>query len=93
VVVGIERIPATVSGDTFTASVPLREGGNVLTAVATDAAGATGTDSITIVLDTVAPRVVIDSPTPGSVTTGETITVAGRVNDVVLGTVNSARPR
>ena len=42
VTVGVERVPATVSGNTFTASgVSLKEGGNVVTAVATNAQGGT----------------------------------------------------
>ncbi len=89
--VGILRIPATVSGNSWTASVPLSEGGNVVTAVATDAHGNAGTDSITIALDTQSPRVIIDSPAAGSVVTTPTITVTGRVNDSVLGTINAAQ--
>ncbi len=90
--VGVEQIPAEVSGNAFTATgVSLREGGNVLTAVATNIDGEPGTDSITVVLDTVAPRVIIDSPASGSVMTEASITVAGRVNDVVMGTVNSGQ--
>ena len=42
-------------------------------------------------LDTVAPRVLIDSPAPGSLTTAATLTVTGRVNDVVMGTINSGQ--
>jgi hypothetical protein len=91
VVVGVQKVPATLSGQTFTADVPLQEGGNVLTAVATDADGNVGTDSITVVLDTVAPRVLIDSPASGFVTAAPSITVTGRVNDTVLGTINSGQ--
>jgi RHS repeat-associated protein len=92
VVVGVQKVPATVTGQTFTAAdVPLQEGGNVLTAVATDAVGNVGTDSITVVLDTVAPRVLIDSPVAGAVTAASAITVTGRVNDTVLGTINSGQ--
>src|SRR5262249_59557542 len=81
-----------VSGTSFTATgVHLQEGGNVLTAVATDAQGGVGTDSITVVLDTVAPRVLIDSPVDGAVTAAASIAVSGRVNDVVLGTINSGQ--
>jgi hypothetical protein len=94
VAVGVERIPAVVSGNHFTATgVPLREGGNVVTAVATGAAGSSGTDSVTIVLDTVAPRVIVDSPANNSVTTEDSLVVSGRVSDVVMGTVNSGQAR
>jgi hypothetical protein len=92
VVVGLQRIPATVSGTTFTATgVPLQEGGNVVTAVATNAAGDTGTDSVTLVLDTIAPRVIVDAPPAASVTSADGVSVAGRVHDVVMGTVNSGQ--
>ncbi len=92
VTVGVERVPAVVSGTSFTATgVHLQEGGNVLTAVATDGQGGVGTDSITVVLDTLAPRVLIDSPVNGAVTAAASIAVSGRVNDVVLGTINSGQ--
>jgi hypothetical protein len=90
--VGIEETPAVVSGNTWTAQgVFLREGGNVVTAVATDAQGNSGTDSVTVILDTTAPRVFVDSPADGSTTLEATVTVSGRVNDVVIGTVNSGQ--
>jgi hypothetical protein len=90
VFVGVEKTPAVVTGNTFVAAdVPLREGGNVLTAVATDTQGNSGTDSITTVLDTTPPRVFIDSPPADSAVTSATATVAGRVNDIVIGTVNT----
>jgi hypothetical protein len=92
VTVGVERVPAVVNGDTFTASgVSLKEGGNVVTAVATNAEGGSSSDSVTLVLDTVAPRVFIDSPAAGSLTTEATLTVTGRINDVVMGTINSGQ--
>jgi hypothetical protein len=90
--VGIEGVPAVVSGSSFTASgVSLREGGNVVTATATDTLGNASSDSITVVLDTTAPRVLIDAPQAGSVTTDESVVVTGRINDVVMGTVNSGQ--
>jgi sugar lactone lactonase YvrE len=94
VVVGLQAIPAVVNGNTFEATgVDLREGGNVITAAATDPLGNASSDAVTVVLDTVAPRVLIDSPAGGSATTDETISVSGRINDVVLGTVNSGQAR
>jgi hypothetical protein len=92
ITVGLEAVPAVVTGNTFTATgVPLREGGNVVTAAASDALGNASSASVTVVLDTTAPRVLIDSPRGGSVTTDESVTVTGRINDLVLGTVNSGQ--
>ena len=80
-----------MNGNTFTATgVPLREGGNVITAVAM-------TDRTMRVRTAYRgtryhrPKVIIDSPADGSVVTEDTITVTGRVNDVVLGTINSGQ--
>jgi|CXWL01.1.fsa_nt_gi hypothetical protein len=89
--VGVLQIPATVTGTSWTASVPLSEGGNVVTAVVTDPNGNAGTHSITVALDTQSPRVMIDSPAAGSVVTMPVITVSGRVNDLVLGTINAGQ--
>jgi hypothetical protein len=90
--VGVEQVLAQVSGNTFVAEgVELREGGNVVTAVVTNAAGNAASDSVTLVLDTTAPRVFIDSPPAGSVTREAAVTVVGRVSDVVLGTINSGQ--
>ncbi len=80
---------AAGSGGSFTATgVSLREGPNVITATATSAAGAVGTASVTVSLDTTPPRVTIDSPGNGFVTAESAITVTGMINDLVVGTVN-----
>ncbi len=86
----VNGIQASVSGGTFTATgVPLREGSNLLTAVATDQAGNVATSSITVVLDTTPPTVLIDSPSNGAIVIHPTITVTGMINDSVVGTVNA----
>ena len=87
--VTVNGVPATLSGQVFTATaVPLEEGNNILTAVAEDAAGNLGTASIQVTLDTTPPRVVIDSPPDGFVTSDSSTTVTGMINDIVVGTVN-----
>jgi hypothetical protein len=85
----INSIAAPVVNGTFTASVPLAEGPNILTATATSASGSVGSGSITVTLDTTPPHVTITSPTDQFVTTDSSISVAGNVNDTVVGTVNS----
>lgn len=86
--VTINGAAAGSSGGTFSLSVPLVEGSNTLTAVATNAGGNQGSASIVVTLDTTPPHVTIDHPAGGSSTTDATVTVTGIVNDVVVGTVN-----
>ncbi len=85
--VNVNNIAAQVSGTTFSVSVPLREGVNTLTAVALNGS-TSATASETVTLDTTPPHVTIDTPANNSITTDSTISVAGIVNDIVVGTVN-----
>ena len=87
--VSINGITTPVSGGGFAAAVPLNEGPNTLTAVATNSNGTTSTASVLVTLDTTAPRVDIYSPAAGGSTTAGLVTVTGLVNDIVVGTVNS----
>lgn len=48
VTVTVNDVPATVSGDSFSADVPLTAGLNTIAAVATDARGRTASDTITV---------------------------------------------
>ena len=61
----VNGIGATTSGTTFTASVPLLEGTNTLTAVATNSNNTQTTASVQVTLDTTPPRVTITSPDDG----------------------------
>jgi hypothetical protein len=85
----VNGIPTPQSGGSFTIPVPLVEGLNVLTAVATNASGVASTATAQVNLDTTPPRITIDSPADGSTTTSDSVTVSGLANDVVVGTVNS----
>jgi Bacterial Ig domain/Bacterial Ig-like domain len=75
----------TASGTTsWTASgIVLQTGSNVLTVTARDAAGNTATDTLTVTLDTTAPKVTITSPTSnGTYTTTRTsLTLGGTASD------------
>ncbi len=82
-----------LNAQTWTATVPLQEGKNTITAVANDPSGNVGTASVQITLDTTPPMVVIESPTEGFSTSSQTIDVAGMINDIVVGTVNSDKAR
>lgn len=87
--VTINGIPAPQSGGSFAIPVPLTEGLNVLTAVATNAGGVASTATVQVTLDTTPPHITIDTPANGSVTTDASVTVTGLANDVVVGTVNA----
>lgn len=87
-VVTINSVAATVANGQFSVQVPLAEGPNILTASATAASG-TGTASIQVTLDTTPPHVTVTSPPDDFVTAETSITVAGSINDIVVGTVNS----
>jgi hypothetical protein len=89
--VKVNGIAASVSGTHFTArDVPLIEGGNILTAVATAASGSQGTDSVNVVRDLTPPRVAVQYPAAGATVFEPTLTVTGLANDIVAGTVNAA---
>lgn len=87
--VTINSIEAPVVNGAFSIALPLSEGPNLLTATATTSAGASGTASLTVTLDTTPPHVTITSPPDQFVTTDASISVAGNVNDIVVGTVNA----
>src|SRR6266550_8150071 len=83
----INSLPAPVAGGAFTLALPLAEGPNIITAAAT-APSAVGTSSIEVTLDTTPPHVTITSPADNFVTADASISIAGNVNDLVVGTVN-----
>ncbi len=66
-----------VERNTFSARVNLVEGNNTITAVATDAFGNTGSDTIVIVVDTKPPMVDITAPTASSLLNSRLVTVTG----------------
>lgn len=73
----VNGINAFVNGGTFTAHVNLMEGNNTITAVATDIFGNTGSDIVTIIVDTKPPVVEITVPTPNSLINSRLVTVTG----------------
>ncbi len=90
--VSVNGQPAIVAGGGFTASgVPLLEGGNILTATATSAAGHVNTATINVVRDLTPPHLAIAYPQDGAAVFDSTITVSGLVNDIVAGTVNASQ--
>ena len=85
----VNGIAVVQSAGSFSIPVPLVEGLNVLTVVATSAAGSASTATVQVTLDTTPPHVTIDAPADGAVTTDSSVTVTGLANDVVVGTVNA----
>jgi hypothetical protein len=83
--VDVNGVAASLGSGSFSATVPLRQGTNMLVAVARKANGKTGTHSVDVTQDLVAPIVRIDSPRDGFVSTTDLVTVTGLVNDVVNG--------
>jgi YD repeat-containing protein len=87
--VTVNGAPATVSGTSFsgTAQLPV-EGTHTIHVVATDAAGLT-TDSIrTVIRDTQAPVLTVNTPADGLITKQTSVTVSGTVTDATPVTVN-----
>jgi hypothetical protein len=86
--VRINGVDAAVTGQAYTAQVPILEGTNTLTAVATNTNGTATTASVQITLDTTPPKVSINAPDAGGTTSAASVAVSGLVNDIVVGTVN-----
>src|SRR6266487_2897927 len=81
--------PASMSGTSFTATVPLAaEGNNVIHIVATDAAAHSTDSSRTVIHDTQPPVLTLTSPTDGLITKQTSVTVSGTVTDLTAVTVN-----
>lgn len=81
--------PIDSEGNFLAQGVPLVEGTNALVATATNEAGASASDTVSIRRDTLPPLVVFESPRNGDRLISETIAVAGTVNDIIPGaTVN-----
>jgi len=78
--VKVNGVNATVGGTTFSATIPLTEGENTVTAVAKDSAGNSGSVSITGGLDTTQPDAQINAPASGTVVVG-TVVFSGRATD------------
>jgi hypothetical protein len=77
----VNGINATLTQGAWHADVPLTEGSQTLTVVATDAAGNRTTVTRNVILDFTKPVLSITSPADGSYTTASTVTVSGTVTD------------
>jgi hypothetical protein len=80
VTVTVNGIAAPVVTNQYSAQLPLSEGTNTITAVATNASG-TASAQIAVVLDTTPPVVTLASPPDGALTTSTLVLVSGTVVD------------
>jgi hypothetical protein len=76
-----------VTGGSWSTSVSLVEGSNLITATAVDEGGNVGSESVTVSLDTIPPEVTITSPENGVVTDMSSIEVKGRIDDLRVKTI------
>lgn len=79
--VAVNGVPASVAGETFTATVPLVEGDNRLRAVATNAWGRTGEADVLVTRDSTPP--VVGLIAPETLARGQTARVVASAADVV----------
>jgi YVTN family beta-propeller protein len=73
-------------GGSFSTTVELQEGINIIVASAVDAAGNPGSDQTTVTLDAAGPTVTITAPADGQYFPSSPITVSGWVDDVTITT-------
>jgi hypothetical protein len=73
--------PATLSGNSFTALVPVTDGSVTLLGTARDAAGNVGTAQIIVNVDSVPPVIAVSLPADGSFTNRATAHLVGTVTD------------
>ncbi len=91
VTVNTNGTPFTLQGDgSFSGSIALSAGPNVLTTTATDGAGNTTSIVRTVTQDAVAPTLTVTQPADGSTTTAETVVVSGTVSDATTVTATDA---
>lgn len=90
--VTVNGFAATVDGGSFSLpALPLHEGANVLNAVARDASGNVGYDTVEVLVDATSPRLSLEYPPEGSVHFEPSVTVSGMVHDPGLGTTTGDR--
>ncbi|XXT15195.1 DNRLRE domain-containing protein [Sorangium sp. So ce429] len=86
--VRIGELEATGTGLSFSFTVPLHEGSNVIAVQATSTGtGAPGSASVVVERDRTPPRVAITSPVDRALIGSNAATVTGTVDDLVVGTV------
>ncbi|OGB18894.1 MAG: hypothetical protein A2W72_11875 [Burkholderiales bacterium RIFCSPLOWO2_12_67_14] len=93
--VSINQQQATLGEGGLSFSFPrffLREGTNMITAVATDALGRVVSTAITVSVDQTAPILRLEAPLDQAITSNNRIDIRGMVNDAVEGLIGAAEP-
>ncbi|HEV7744529.1 MAG TPA: hypothetical protein VGO56_06010 [Pyrinomonadaceae bacterium] len=85
--VQINNVNATLAGNTFSATVPLSEGGNVLTVVATDAAGNHSEATRGVIRDSTSPTLTVTQPAPAATIASLQTNVTGTFADATVTTI------
>ena len=76
--VTVNGIGAAISGESYSAGLQLSEGPNAITVIATDAAGNTGNSSITVILDTIPPKITLDAVK--TITNNPQLSLTGKID-------------
>ena len=79
--VEVNGTPAIVSGDSFSAVVPSLDGPLTIEAVAFDAGGNSGSDSVTVNVDSSPPILFVDVPPDAFTTSDSSVLLEGRIED------------
>ena len=77
------------AGNSFSINTDLAEGDNVFTLAATDNAGNTSSQTLTLTLDTIAPVITVTGPQNGLKTNQATVLVTGSLNEPGTLTINT----
>ena len=80
VTIEVNGQPAPAAG-AFAVAVPVPDGPIALTATAHDAAGNAGSDTRSVIVDSIAPVITVTSPESGFLSNGTSVHVAGTVTD------------
>ncbi|UCC94152.1 MAG: winged helix-turn-helix transcriptional regulator [Thermoplasmata archaeon] len=81
--VTVQGDAVSVSGTVFTVDVPVSEGLNDITIVATDLAGNVGTLTLSVLRDSAAPTITLTAPVPGALLNDTSVLVAGLLDEPV----------
>jgi hypothetical protein len=86
--VTVNNVTASLTGNAFSATVPIVEGSNTLLVTATDAAGNSSTVTRHVQRDSTAPVLTITQPLDGDITNQTEVTVTGTFADATNVTVS-----